>query len=113
MASPLVEKLRKARERTVEVAGYTFTVRRPTDVEAQRLRVISSTAELIPFVVGWAGVKELDVLPSGGDGHPVPFDPDVCREWLSDRPDLLQPLVDAIVAAYREHTAELEAGEKN
>lgn len=111
--SNIVEKLRKSREKVVAVGGFEFTVRRPTDVEAARLRGVVSTGDLIPFVVGWNKVRQMDVLPSGGDGHPLAFDADICREWLSDRPDLLQPLVDEIVAAYRAHTEALKEKEKN
>lgn len=110
--SALAEKLRKARESVVEVGGFEFTIRRPTDVEAQRLRGIVNMGDLIPHVVGWNKVREIDVLPSG-DGHPLEFDPEVCREWLVDRPDLLTTLVDAIVAAYRAHREALGAAEKN
>lgn len=111
--SALAEKLRKARETMVPVGGFEFTIRRPTDLEAQRLRVAVSPGELIPFVVGWDKVREMDVLPAGGDGKPLPFDAAVCFEWLADRPDLLGPLVTAIGEAYKAHTATLETVEKN
>lgn len=108
----LVDKIRKARERDVEVGGYTFTMRRPTDIEAMALRDADSVADLLPFVVGWAGVKEIDVLP-GGDAFPLAFDAAVAAEWLADRPDLLDPLVTAIMDAYRAHAAALEGAAKN
>jgi hypothetical protein len=112
MSHPLVEKLRRAREREVEACGFVFTIRRPTDIEAQRLKVGTSLADLVPFVVGWKNVREMDVVP-GGDPHPLPFDAAVCAEWLADRPDLLQPLVEAIVAEYRRHLESLGSAEKN
>jgi hypothetical protein len=108
----LIEKLRKARERQVEIGGFTFTVRRPTDLQAMGLRAANTIAELIPFVVGWQGVKEIDVLP-GGDPHPLAFDAEVCAEWLADRPDLLHPLIEAIMDSYSAHAAALEAVAKN
>ena len=54
----------------------------------------------VNLVIGWEKVREIDVI-SSGDPHPLKFDADVCREWLSDRPDLLVPLVDKIVALYQ------------
>lgn len=106
----LVDKIRKARERKVEVGGHAFIIRRPTDVEALALRD-ASLAELVRFVVGWEMVTEADVLP-GGDGHDLPFDAAVAAEWLADRPDLLHPLVEAVMDAYRAHVAALEAAAK-
>lgn len=108
----LAEKLRKAREKQVEVGGFTFTVRRPTDVEAIRLRQGVELSDLLGFVVGWHGVRELDLIP-GGDPHPLPFDAEVAREWLADRPDLLNPLIDAVIDTYRAHVKALEDAAKN
>lgn len=110
--STLIDKLRKAREQKVEVGGHSFTVRRPTDLEAMSLRAASGVADLLPFVVGWEAVREIDLVP-GGSAVPVAFDAAVCAEWLADRPDLLEPLVEAILAGYRAHVAALEAAAKN
>lgn len=109
--SALVEKLRRAREERIEVGGFTFTVRRPTDLEMMELRGGSSIARLLPFVVGWDGIKECDLIP-GGDPHPLPFDASACSEWLADRPDLLEPLIDLILGRYREHAEKLVAAAK-
>jgi hypothetical protein len=111
MMAALLDKIRKARETRVEVGGYTFTVRRPTDVEMIGLRG-RGIGSLLPFVVGWDGVRELDII-NGGDPHPLAFDADVCAEWLSDRADLFGPLVKAVQEAYDRHAGELEAAAKN
>jgi hypothetical protein len=108
----VAEKLRKARESTVEVGGFEWIIRRPTDLEAMRLRSSTKLDELIPHIVGWNKVREMDVLPTG-DGHPLAYDPEVCREWLVDRIDLLNELVLKISAAYKAHRAAMEAAEKN
>lgn len=108
----LAEKIRKAREQTVEQGGFTFTVRRPTDVEMMGLAGSGSVARILPYIIGWAGVREIDVLP-GGDPHPLPFDAAVRDEWLADRPDLLMPLADRILESYRAHVSSLEAAAKN
>ena len=108
----LADKIRKARESTVEVGGYTFTVRRPTDLEMFELQGSVSAGRLLPFVVGWSGVKELDLVP-GGDPHPLPFDAAACAEWLADRPDLLGPIVSALVDRYAQHTEALGVAAKN
>ncbi len=110
--SVLLEKIRKAREQKVEAGGFTFTVRRPTDLEMMEMRGTGSVGRLLPFVVGWDGVKELDVIP-GGDPHPIAFDADVCKEWLSDRPDILGPVVEKLMQAYDEHIKAVEGAAKN
>jgi hypothetical protein len=107
----LVDKIRKARERGVEVGGFTFTVRRPTDLEMLALRGAPITA-LLAHVVGWSNVREIDVLASG-DAAPLAFDPAVAAEWLADRPDLLEPIAKAIMTAYADHVTALGEVEKN
>lgn len=108
----VIDKMRRAREKIVVVGGFQFTIRRPTDVEMVALGGTGSIARLFPFVVNWESVREIDLIP-GGDPHPLPFDADVCSEWLSDRPDLAGPLVEAILLAYDEHFAAMEAAKKN
>lgn len=98
----LADKIRKSREFSAESGGYSFTLRRPTDVEMLEMQGTGSVARLFPFIVGWSGVKELDIIP-GGDPHPLPFSADVCREWLSDRADLLGPLISAVLGSYTQH----------
>ncbi len=107
----LIEKLKRARESTVEVGGFTFTVRRPTDLEMFEHRNMGPR-ELLKFVVGWAGVKESDLI-NGGDPHPVTFDQDLCAEWLSDRAELLSAVAGRVRQAYYEAKAHQDQAAKN
>ena len=66
----------------------------------------------LPHVVGWKGVREIDLIP-GGDPHPLEFSAEVRDEWLADRPDLLGPLVQAMGEAYQAHADALGAAAKN
>jgi len=106
----LAERMRKAREQKVQAGGYTFVVRRPTDVDMMEMGGKVDARRLIPYVVGWEGITEMDLL-KGGDPHQIVFDASACAEWLADRPDLLGPLVEAILSGYTAH-AERLAGEK-
>lgn len=108
----LVEKIRKARETKVEAGGFTFAIRRPTALEMAEMPAISRGRAVLPFVIGWDGVRELDVVP-GGDPHPLAFDADVCAEWLGDRLDILAPLATAIFDAYTTHQATLQEQKKS
>lgn len=101
----LIDKLRKARETAVEVEGFRFTIRRPTDQEAINLRDITFIEVAQRYVVGWSGVKELDLIP-GGDPREVSFDSDLWREWCADHPEFWQPISTAVMNSYQSHRNE-------
>jgi len=108
----LADKLRKAREMSVEAGGFKFTVRRPTDLEMIEMRGTVNGSQLLKFILGWDGVREIDML-EGGDPHPLPFTREVAEEWLADRPDLFAKLAEAIIQGYQEHAQKLEDAAKN
>jgi hypothetical protein len=107
----LIDKLRKARETVVEVEGFKFTVRRPTDQEAINLRDITFIEVAQRYVVGWAGVQELHLIP-GGDGREVGFDADLWKEWCADHPEFWQPISTAVMDAYQKHRQEQDETKK-
>ena len=108
----LAEKIRRAREFKHEVGGFTFTLRRPTECEWYDTVVgTGSTARFLPFIIGWDGVREMDILPNA-DPHPMPFDEITRDEWLSDRSDLFGPLVSAIFDAFNAYREAREPTEK-
>ncbi len=111
--SALVEKMRRARERRVEVGGHTFIYRRPTPVEWRaNIEKLGVDRAIIAAVVGWEGVAELDLIP-GGDGAPAVFDPDVAAEWLADRPDLLNAIAAHMIEQVKAHAETLGNDKKN
>lgn len=111
--SALLQKLLKAREMRLVLGAHTFLVRRPTALEhEERLRKGNVARGILSFVVGWEGVTEGDLVP-GGDPHPLPFDAEACAEWLSDRPDLFEPIARAIVDGFAARIAALDASLKN
>lgn len=110
--SALSEKLRKAREIKVEAGGFTFIVRRPTDMEMVELRGEKFARAILPYIVGWEGVTEIAVLGTGAP-HPVDFDQQACSEWLQDRLDILGSVVNAVFDAYSKHTEKLAESVKN
>lgn len=111
--SALVEKMRRARERRVEVGSYVFIYRRPTPVEWRtNIERLGADRAIIMAVCGWENVTELDLIP-GGAGHPAAFDPDAAFEWLSDRPDLLNPIAADMIEAVKAHAEQLAADRKN
>jgi hypothetical protein len=107
----LIDKLRKARETAVEVDGFKFTIRRPTDQEAIGLRAVTFIEIAQKFVVGWSGVKEIDLIP-GGDGAAVAFDPDLWQEWCADHPEFWQPISSAVLDAYQKHRSDMDDTKK-
>lgn len=112
MPSALVEKMRRAREQRVEAGGFSFTIRRPTELEMWELRQSERSARgMSRFVIGWDGVREMDLV-ANGEPHPLPFDAEACAEWLADRPDLFAVLADRILEAYNRHSEEIAAAGK-
>lgn len=109
----LAEKIRKARESTVEVDAKTWTIRRPTDEEAAQISANGDglLAIVKRFVIGWP-LTELDLVP-GGTGVTVLFDSEVFGEWVADQPDLWTPLGMAILDAYKTHADKRDAAVKN
>lgn len=107
----LIERLRKAREHRIAVAGVTLIARRPTDLDMMEMAGRVDARRLIPFVVGWEGVTEGHLI-NGGDPHPLPFNAEACAEWLADRPDILAPVVEKLLASYTEHAERLAAEKK-
>ena len=110
----LIAAIRRARQVNVEAGGFTFTVRRPTDLEVVQLQNDGlSAAELVQrFVIGWQGVQEIHLVP-GGTSVAVPFDAALWREWIADQPDLWAPISSAIMQSYAAHRAALEDAAKN
>jgi len=110
--SALADKIRRARESKVEAGGHTFTIRRPTDAEAQQFADGADAMVLARrFVIGW-DLAELDLIP-GGSPEPAAFDEDAFAEWVGDHPVVLGKLVNAIVDRYVEHAKVREDAEKN
>lgn len=109
----LAEKIRKARESTVEIGGKTWTIRRPSDEEASEIKRNGDglLAIVKRFVIGWP-LTEIDLVP-GGTGVDVPFDREVFTEWVADQPGLWTPLGMAILDAYKLHADKREAAVKN
>lgn len=100
----LITKLREARKTVVAAGGYSFIVRRPTDIELGYMmqEQMRQGDVLERFVMGWAGVRELDIIDGGSDAA-VDFSTELFMEWVADRPDLWGPLCDAVWNAYSDH----------
>jgi hypothetical protein len=109
--SALAEKIRRARESTVEAGGHVFTIRRPTDADAMSLGDASVMDIVRRFVVGWT-LKEIDLIP-GGSPVDAAFDAEAFGEWVSDQPEVIGTLSTAIVSAYQAHAQKRSDAEKN
>jgi len=114
-----IEKLEKSRQLNVKAGGKTFTITRPTPMQAMDWLTdisnepLSSTAlQAIAdsrfslqdktwsrlaqsaterFVVDWPGMTELDIIP-GGDGSSIGFDKELFLLWVQDHPDIITTL---------------------
>lgn len=111
MADALIERMRRARERTIDVGGSKFTIRRPTAEDVARMKGWDDYEPLKRFVVGW-DLKDQDLLP-GGSLDLVAFTEDRWREWVADHPEVWAPIGKAIVDLYEEHQKATGDDEKN
>jgi|CXWL01.1.fsa_nt_gi hypothetical protein len=107
----IIDKIKAARLTQIEAGGFTFTIRRPTALERLKLTGANSESLLKDFVVGWSGVKEIDLVPGGTDVS-VPFSAELFSEWVVDQPQLWNPIVDGILEAMKAHDARLQDDEK-
>ena len=115
MKGDVAQRLKKAREFTVELDGHVFIARRPTDAEADRINLQRPTNVQVcrEFVVGWdESVTEAALGIVSGSSDSVPFHSEIWREWVDDRPDFWAPLYEAIVDAYNRHNEALVAAGK-
>jgi hypothetical protein len=77
-----------ARERWIELDGYSVKVRRPTDLEMRRLLLGGEQvgeALALRWVIDWRGVTEQMVLPGVGGEDEVPFTPAAWEQFVGDR----------------------------
>jgi hypothetical protein len=109
MSNALITRLQKQRELKVVVGKFTFTARRPTDVEM--IEIGRSGVEwhgmAERFVTGWEGVSEDDIIGGGGSDKPA-FTLALWAEWCADRPDFWEPIASALLDAYKAHAAHLK-----
>lgn len=119
MSQLIINKIRAGRQTSVPVGKFTFTVRRPTEMELLEIQQrrnegnsITQGEILNRFVVGWEGVTELDVFP-GGTGLAVEFSAELFAEWIVDQSQLWLPLTTAVIEAYRLHDSAMAAELKN
>ncbi len=137
--SILIEKLKKARQSNVEVEGRTFTITRPTPMQAMEWLVglggvaLSqdelklffeqhfslhnetwrnlATAAIEGFVIDWPGLQEIDLIP-GGTGVPVAFDRELFLLWVQDYPAIVTGLGYHIFESWLNYLAAQDADEK-
>lgn len=108
------QQIIKAREFNREIAGWSLTLRRPTDQEAGALfrgDGVHPVDVAVDFVVDWHGVTEADLIVSGGS-HEVAFDRSTWREVVVDHPELWEPISDAIAQAWTTYNATREERKK-
>ncbi len=112
----LIDKMRKGRESVIEFDGFKLTIRRPTDLDfADRPDAGTARDHMLfwtRYVVGWDGIKEMDLFPGGG-GDPVPFDLESFQYWFEDQPDHWEKLIYAVRGSYTQWHERKEEESKN
>lgn len=105
----LIARLLKSRQSKLKVGEYTFTVRRPTAYEAALLFQNDPTQYDVArdYVDDWDGIKDKDLIPSGGN-ELAEFDKTLWAEWLSDQPELWEPIFDHVVKSYQSYKGKVD-----
>src|SRR5690606_146766 len=112
MDAVLRKRMLAAREQWVDVGRFGFLVRRPTEMQITRWR--NAAALEVTFtivaecVVDWRGITEADLVPSGASDQ-APFDAETYRLWAEDRPDVWQPLAEAVMRMVDENRKRMES----
>jgi hypothetical protein len=105
-------RLKSARERWEDVAGYRLKIRRPLALELADIgggSEFRTRAEIVErFVVDWE-LTEQQLFPGVGGEDRVPFSAAAFREWIGDRLDVFNGALDAIMGWYAEHRAQMES----
>lgn len=134
----LVEKLKESRRQIVTAGDYQFKIERPTAMDMEDYaaglpepghvfapdgqlndddrRVYSARwrygrPKLLTFVRDWPGMREMDIIP-GGTGAALEFDAELFMAWVSDQPDIADQLAGAVIGAWNQHNAAIEAAQK-
>lgn len=121
------DRAAKAREFIVPVTskpGWSFTLRRPTDLA---IREAFSTGEAVNAVKfqadtvyaslqGWSGPTIGDIDPAATaeeKAMPLPFDPELYEVVFGDRPEVLDELGASLMAAFAGRRKQREEAAKN
>lgn len=135
----LIDKLKKSRQTNIEVDGKTFTITRPTPMQAmswlvglagdplsqddlktffdQRFSLHNEAWRKLAqdaieqFVIDWPGMQEIDLVP-GGVGAPVSFDRELFLLWVQDHPTIITGLGYHVFESWINYVAAQEADEK-
>ena len=113
--SATIKKMDLAAQSIINIGKFAFTIQRPSKYAMAKLNSEKDATffDLASrFVVGWSGVTEADILPSGGE-LPVAFSKNVWRRWLEDRDDFWQPISKAVMESFTRHSEQTQADEKN
>lgn len=96
-------RFQKSRESQVDAGAFGFTIRRPSALDVARAGAAGGGITLeyaCKYVVGWSRVNESDLIPSG-DPEPLEFDSALLFAWVSDRPELWEPIVSGVINSFR------------
>lgn len=113
----LLAKRRAARQFVVSHGGHDYTMSLPLPGEFEELADALAGRKVTPLRIvaffgrGWS-LTELDFDP-GGTSVPVPFDPLLWSDWLTERPELVEAIFDDMSDRLEARRARLEVEQKN
>jgi hypothetical protein len=102
-------RMREAREKWVDAAGFGFLVRRPSNLDFMRLaaRGLDEKQRKIEIVLAsvrdWRGITEAVLLGAAADpaSPPVAFDSEAFELFIGDHLEIVLELAGAIAELYQ------------
>lgn len=110
----LADKIRAARNLTIEVGGMRFFARRPTVEEYGALYRdgVKDPDIARRFITGWEGVRECDLMVGGAE-ELIAFDSAIWSEAISDMPEVWRAICAKLTAATESHLEAVGGRAKN
>jgi len=100
-----------ARESWITAGGYEFKFRRPTMLQMSSWQFLPPEQLLQRLVVDWKLAKHQ--LYPGGGGDPAAFSAQAFAEWVGDRMEIVEAIMEHLNAALAEHGRAREEQRKN
>ena len=106
----LEQRVLEAREAWIEVGGFEFRVRRPTDLQLSEWQHLPNEQFLQKLVINWK-VPEHQVV-AGGGGEVAAFTSRLFTEWVGDRMEIAEGIINRVMEMLAAHSAAREEQRK-
>jgi hypothetical protein len=110
----LLRRIKESRQGGVTYKHMRFTVERPSEMDIALLseenkRTLAFSFEMVcGCVVGWDGVTEADLYPSGSNAI-ADYSAEVFRAWVKDETELYAAISSRVMEMIRDHREKMDS----